>query len=352
MVTAIDRSEPILDVRHVTTVLRGKSGPVMPVDNVSFTVRRGRALALVGESGSGKSMTCLSVMNLLPSNGRVVAGEVLFKGHDLLAMPHDALEQIRGREIGMILQDAMTSLNPLMTIGDQVAEVFRHHQGIRDKRELKRRCIEVLEKVRIPAAEERLHSYPFQFSGGMRQRVSIAINIALSPDLLICDEPTTALDVTVQLQILALLRELQRANDMGIVFVTHDLHLAAQFCDDVAIMYGGRIVESGPIDEVFAAPVHPYTVGLLEAVPRLSTYERRLTAIPGQQPSLTALPEGCRFEARCTYAIDRCRAHYPDWFEWDTHAGPRRSACWRTADRIAEEGIAANAMRDGASLVP
>ena len=329
-------SEPILDVRNLTTVVRGKSGAVTTVDNVSFSVRAGRALALVGESGSGKSMTCLSVMNLLPASGNVVAGEVLFKGRDLLKLKPRELEKVRGREVGMILQDAMTSLNPLFTIGDQVSEVFRYHQGITNREELRKRSIDVLEKVKIPAAAERLYSYPFQFSGGMRQRVSIAINIALNPDLLICDEPTTALDVTVQLQILKLLRDLQRDNNLAIVFVTHDLHLAAQFCDDVAIMYGGRIVEAGPIGEVFAQPVHPYTVGLLEAVPVLSAYDRRLAAIAGQQPALSRLPEGCRFAARCGYAIDRCK-QYPDWFEWDTAAGTRRVACWRTDERIAEE---------------
>ncbi len=328
---------PILDVRNLTTVMRGRDGAVTTVDNVSFSVVAGRSLALVGESGSGKSMTCLSVMNLLPSNGRVAAGEVWFKGRDLQRMKPRDLEKIRGREIGMILQDAMTSLNPLLTIGKQVGEVFRYHQGVTNRDELRRRSIEALEKVKIPAAAERLYSYPFQFSGGMRQRVSIAINIALSPDLLICDEPTTALDVTVQLQILKLLRDLQRETRLAIVFVTHDLHLAAQFCDDVAIMYGGRIVESGPITEVFARPAHPYTVGLLEAVPVLATYDRKLTAIAGTQPALSNLADGCRFAPRCTYAIERCHAQYPDWFEWDVAGGTRRSACWRTRERLAEE---------------
>lgn len=235
----------------------------------------------------------------------------------------------------MILQDAMTSLNPLFTIGDQIAEVFRVHEGIRNRAELRRRSIEVLEKVKIPAAAERLDSYPFQFSGGMRQRVSIAINIALSPSLLICDEPTTALDVTVQLQILKLLRELQHQHNMAIIFVTHDLHLAAQFCDDVAIMYGGRIVESGPIADVFERPAHPYTVGLLKAVPALSAYERRLAAIPGQQPALHRLPQGCRFASRCEHAVEVCRTQYPDWFEWQGDArAPRRCACWRTRDAL------------------
>ena len=324
--------KPILEARNLTTMLRGKGGIVTAVDNVSLSVMPGRALALVGESGSGKSMTCLSMLGLLPSNGRLVQGEVMFKGRDLAKLSAKEFEAIRGREIGMILQDAMTSLNPLFTIGDQVAEVFKYHQGITDSRELRAKSIEVLEKVKIPAAAERLDSYPFQFSGGMRQRVSIAINVALSPDLLICDEPTTALDVTVQLQILQLLRDLQLQQNMAIVFVTHDLHLAAQFCDDVAIMYGGRIVETGPIGDVFLHPVHPYTVGLLDAVPSLATFDQPLAAIPGQQPTPANLPPGCRFEPRCLHATDLCRQQYPDWFEWD--GGARRVACWLTEERL------------------
>jgi oligopeptide transport system ATP-binding protein len=328
---------PILEARNVTTMLRGRNAVVTAVDNVSVSVMPGKTLALVGESGSGKSITCLSMLGLLPPSGKLVAGEVLFKGRDLAKMSRKELEGIRGSQIGMILQDAMTSLNPLMTIGDQVGEVFRYHQGIKDRAELRRRAVEVLEKVKIPAAAERLDSYPFQFSGGMRQRVSIAINVALSPDLLICDEPTTALDVTVQLQILRLLSELQREQNMAIIFVTHDLQLAAQFCDDVAIMYGGRVVESGPIRQVFEQPVHPYTVGLLNALPELSSYGKRLVAIPGQQPSLAAMPSGCRFAARCEHATVQCREAYPDWFEWND--GSRRVACWHTEARLRANAI-------------
>ena len=329
--------KPILEARNLTTMLRGRNAAVTAVDNVSISVMPGKTLALVGESGSGKSITCLSMLGLLPPSGKLVAGEVMFKGRDLTKMSRKQLDGIRGSEIGRILQDAMTSLNPLMTIGDQVGEVFRYHQGITDRAELRRRAAEVLEKVKIPAAAERLDSYPFQFSGGMRQRVSIAINVALSPDLLICDEPTTALDVTVQLQILRLLSDLQRQQNMAIVFVTHDLQLAAQFCDDVAIMYGGRVVESGPIREVFERPVHPYTEGLLNAVPELSTYSQRLVAIPGQQPGLSAVPPGCRFAPRCQHASDQCTKSYPDWFEWD--GGRRRVACWHTEARLRGDGF-------------
>ena len=324
--------EPVLEARNLTTMLRGRAGVVTAVDNVSLSAFPGRTLALVGESGSGKSITCLSMLGLLPSSGKLVAGEVLFKGRDLAKLSQRELEGIRGREIGMILQDAMTSLNPLFTIGEQIGEVFRYHQGIRSRAELRRRAVEVLEKVKIPAATDRLDSYPFQFSGGMRQRVSIAINVALSPSLLICDEPTTALDVTVQLQILRLLGEIQREQNMAIVFVTHDLQMAAQFCDDVAIMYGGRVVESGPIREVFASPVHPYTVGLLNALPTLKNFGSRLVAIPGQQPGLSAIRAGCRFAPRCSSVMDLCRQQYPDWFEWN--GGSRRVACWRTEERL------------------
>lgn len=332
----------LLEAKNMTTMLRthgrGAKGSdiITAVDNVSLSVRAGKSLAVVGESGSGKSLTCMSMLGLLPPNGKLVDGQVLFKGRDLTKMSKKEIEKVRGAEIGMILQDAMTSLNPLMTIGDQVGEVFKFHQGIRSKAELRRKSIEVLEKVKIPAAESRLDSYPFQFSGGMRQRVSIAINVALSPDLLICDEPTTALDVTVQLQILKLLRELQAQNNMAIIFVTHDLHLAAQFCDDVAIMYAGRVVESGPVQEVFNNPVHPYTEGLLAAVPSLSSYSKPLHAISGQQPSLARLPQGCRYAPRCGYAVPQCLEQYPDWFEWSD--GKRRSACWLTEERL-------NAMR-------
>lgn len=328
----------LLEAKNLTTMMRthgrtnNGSDVITVVDNVSLKLDAGRSLALVGESGSGKSLTCMSMLGLLPSNGRLVSGQVLFKGRDLATLSARELEKLRGAEIGMILQDAMTSLNPLMTIGDQLAEVFKYHQGIRDKTELRRKSIEVLEQVKIPAARSRLDSYPFQFSGGMRQRVSIAINVALRPDLLICDEPTTALDVTVQLQILKLLRELQQQNNMSIIFVTHDLHLAAQFCDDVAIMYGGRVVESGPVKAVFERPVHPYTESLLAAVPSLATYSRTLSAIPGQQPSLGQLPGGCRYAPRCASAVPLCHEQYPDWFEWSD--GRRRTACWLTEARL------------------
>jgi|SRR5450830_123962 len=324
----------ILETRDLSTQLITPQGTITAVDHVNLRVTRGRTLALVGESGSGKSMTCASMLGLLPPNARVVRGQVLFKGQDLLRSTPREWRQIRGSKIGMVLQDAMTSLNPLLTIGEQIAEVFRYHQGITDRKTLRRLSIEALEAVKIPAAAERLDSYPFQFSGGMRQRVAIAINIALSPELLFCDEPTTALDVTVQMQILSLLRELQRSRNMTIVFITHDLKLAAQFCDDVAILYAGRIVERGPIAEVFAQPVHPYTEGLLRAVPTLSLARQRLQAIPGNPPQAHAWPAGCRFAPRCAEKSARCEGQYPNWFSWDE--GARSAACWHTAERLAQ----------------
>jgi len=329
--------DTLLETRDLTTQIVTRGGTITAVDHVNLKVRKGKVLALVGESGSGKSMTCSSMLGLLPPNGKVVKGQVLFKGQDLLKMPPRELRKIRGKQIGMVLQDAMTALNPLLTIGEQVGEVFRWHHGVTDRNELRRLSIQALEAVKIPAAEERLDSYPFQFSGGMRQRVCIAINIACSPDLLICDEPTTALDVTVQMQILGLLKELQATRDMTIVFITHDLQLASQFCDDVAIMYAGRIVEHGPIAEVFSQPVHPYTEGLVRAIPSLDDCDAPLKTIPGTPPLSRDWPHGCRFAPRCAEADARCRSTYPNWFEWD--AGRRKVACWHTPQRAHGDGV-------------
>lgn len=321
------QSPALLDVTDLTTQLTTASGIVTAVDGVSLRVAPGQALALVGESGSGKSMTCHSLLGVLPRNGRVVAGSVRFKGQDLVNLSPREWRSIRGKHIGMVLQDAMTSLNPLMTIGDQLAEVFRYHHNVRNKAQLRRLSIEALEAVQIPAAEQRLASYPFQFSGGMRQRVSIAINLACSPELLLCDEPTTALDVTVQLQILRLLRNLQRERNMAVIFVTHDLRLAAQFCDQVAVMYAGRVVESGAIQNVFKHPAHPYTQGLLQAAPRLDSRIERLATIPGTPPTSRTMPKGCRFAPRCPQADAQCHSTYPDWFDWQ-QGSSRSAACW------------------------
>jgi len=322
---------PLLEVRNLTTSICSSGGAVTVVDQVSFSVAAGRSLALVGESGSGKSMTCASILRLLPPSGRIEGGQVRFHGQDLLTLPEREIRRLRGRRIGMILQDAMTSLNPIMTIGDQLGEVFRRHHGVRDRAERRRRAVAALEAVEITGAAQRLDSYPFQLSGGMRQRVCIAINIACAPDLLLCDEPTTALDATVQQQILGLLKRLQRERGLAIIFVTHDLRLAAQFCDEVAVMYAGRIVETGPIGAVFAAPAHPYAEGLLAAAPELGAAPGRLAAIPGTPPAPGSVPVGCRFAPRCTQAEAICSTAYPDWFDWQE----RSAACWLVPKRLA-----------------
>jgi oligopeptide/dipeptide ABC transporter ATP-binding protein len=316
----------LLRVENLTTWLATRSGVVTAVDDVSFTVQAGRTLALVGESGSGKSMTCLSIMQLLPDNGHIGGGRIMFDGEDLRKKSRKEMQAIRGSKLGMVLQDPMTSLNPLFNVEHQVGEVFKYHLKVDSRAERRSRVIETLRQVRIPAPEERLSSYPHQFSGGMRQRVAIGINVACAPKLLIADEPTTALDVTIQQQVLTLLRDLQRQTQMAVILVTHDLHTAERFCDDVAIMYAGRIVEQGPVKEVFARPSHPYTEGLLKALPRLGTQADRLTLIPGQPPSLADLPAGCRFAPRCPRATDICRTEYPDWVTSGDQK--RRSACW------------------------
>lgn len=316
----------ILRVENLTTRLSARDGGGAAVDGVSFSVHRGRTLGLVGESGSGKSLTCLSILRLLPQGMRAAGGSVRFKGEELFDKSDADMTGIRGGQIGMILQDPMTSINPLFTVGNQIAEVFRHHRGITGRRNLWNQAIETLRRVRIPAAEERVGSYPHQFSGGMRQRISIGMNVGCEPDLLIADEPTTALDVTIRLQILTLLREIQEARGMAMILVTHDLHLVSRFCDEVAVMYGGRIIEQGPTARVFSAPVHPYTRGLIGAVPRISLNPQRLAVIPGQPPAAGQFGEGCRFAPRCAEATPRCVSHYPVDRRFEN--GQRAVSCW------------------------
>lgn len=327
------QSSELLRVEHLTTWLTTRAGVVAAVDNVSFSVKAGETLALVGESGSGKSMTCHSLMRLLPGSGRIAGGAIRLQGEDLATKTDKQMQAVRGRYIGMVLQDPMTSLNPLFTVEQQIGEVFRYRLGITDAGERRQRVLEVLRQVRIPAPEERMFSYPHQLSGGMRQRVVIAINLACSPKLLIADEPTTALDITIQQQILSLLRDIQRETGMAIILVTHDLHAVERFSDRVAIMYAGRIVEQGPVREVFAQPAHPYTEGLLRALPRLGEDAERLTLIPGQPPALANLPPGCRFAPRCPYVEAACEAEYPQWFAGTSP--PRLVACRRAQERFA-----------------
>jgi peptide/nickel transport system ATP-binding protein len=299
----------LLEVNDLRTTFRTDDGEVGAVDGVSFSVERGRVLGIVGESGSGKSVTSLSIMGLLPRRRTTISGSVKLDGKELLTLKPDELRQIRGDDMAMIFQDPMTSLNPVYTIGRQLEEAVRLHRSV-SAREARARAREMLAAVGIPRPEERLASYPHEFSGGMRQRVMIAMALMNDPDLLIADEPTTALDVTTQAQILNLMRRLRQEFDSAIVMITHDLGVVAEICDEVLVMYAGRVVERGPVDEIFERPQHPYTWGLLGSMPARAA-GGRLTAIPGQPPSLLNPPRGCRFNPRCPYVMDICRDEPP-----------------------------------------
>ena len=297
---------PLLQIEDVRTVFRGHNGDVPAVDGVTLSVQKGKTLGIVGESGCGKSMLSLSVMRLVPPPGRTTHGKILFEGNDLLQLPPAAMRDIRGNRIAMIFQEPMTSLNPVFTVGDQITEAMRAHDRKASKAHLKQRAIAALDRVRIPAAARRFDDYPHQMSGGMRQRVMIAMALSCDPDLLIADEPTTALDVTVQAQILDLLRDLQAQSGMAIVLITHDLGVVAEMADEVAVMYAGRVVERTGGTEIFDDPQHPYTLGLLGSIPKIEEDRDRLLAIEGTVPAPFALPEGCRFHPRCVFAAEAC----------------------------------------------
>jgi oligopeptide/dipeptide ABC transporter ATP-binding protein len=302
---------PVVQVRDLQTHIVTRWGTVKAVDGVSFTIREGETLGLVGESGSGKSMTCLSLVRLVPRPAaRIVGGQVLLDGEDLLTKSEPEMQRIRGRRVAMILQDPMSSLNPVFSIGMQMREPVRSYHGLRG-RVLTERAAALLAAVRIPAPAERLRAFPHQLSGGMRQRVVGAMAIAGPPRLLIADEPTTSLDLTIQAQYLNLLKELQEINRLAMLFVTHNLGIVARMCDSVAVMYAGRIVELGSVRRIFTAPAHPYTRALLQSVPRLGARAERLIAIDGQPPDLAKLPPGCAFAPRCAHAMDRCRTDAP-----------------------------------------
>jgi peptide/nickel transport system ATP-binding protein/oligopeptide transport system ATP-binding protein len=304
-------TEALLSIEGLRTVFRTGAGEIAAVDGVSLSVPRGRTLGIVGESGCGKSMLSLSVMRLVPPPGRVAAGRVLLEGRDLLALPGRAMRGVRGREVAMIFQEPMTSLNPVHSIGDQLMEAMRAHEPRAGRAELRDRAVAALARVRIPAPERRFAEYPHQLSGGTRQRVMIAMALACRPKLLIADEPTTALDVTVQAQILDLLRELQAETGMSIILITHDLGVVAEMADEVAVMYAGRVAERGPARAIFEDPQHPYTLGLLGSIPRLDEERETLLAIEGAVPPPFALPPGCRFAPRCPFAIGPCNAAQP-----------------------------------------
>jgi oligopeptide transport system ATP-binding protein len=308
---------PLLEVKDLRTHFMTREGAVRAVDGISFSVDKGQTLGIVGESGCGKSVTALSIMGLLPKPpAEIVSGEILFDGRDLSKLSEKQLEDVRGREVAMIFQDPMTSLNPTLKIGTQITEVLDRHYGM-PKAEARRRATELLEEVRIPRAAERLDDYPHRFSGGMRQRVMIAIALACNPKLLIADEPTTALDVTVQAQVLDLLEDLRESHDMALILITHDMGVVAEVADQVAVMYAGQIVEQASGQELFDRPEHPYTEALLGALPELddrNVREGRLVAIPGRPPDLIDPPEACRFAARCRYAgpHDTCTTVAPE----------------------------------------
>jgi oligopeptide/dipeptide ABC transporter ATP-binding protein len=304
-------ADALLEVRDLRTYIYTRRGIVKAVDGATFSVRRGETLGIVGESGSGKSMTCLSILRLTPEpGGRIVGGQIVFDGEDLIAKSAEEMRRLRGSRIAMILQDPMASLNPALTVGEQIAETLRLHRGLRG-RALHDRVVELLGQVRISDPERRLHAYPHQMSGGIRQRVAGAIAISCQPSLLIADEPTTSLDVTIQAQYLRLLKEIQRETHLALVFVTHDLGIVAKLCDRVAVMYAGRIVETGTTREIFSRPRHPYTIGLLSCLPSLRRGREPLTAIEGQPPDLAHVPPGCSFAPRCPLAEPRCQEARP-----------------------------------------
>ena len=316
----------ILEVEDLHTYCFTRWGVVKAVDGVSFSVRQGETLGIVGESGCGKTMTALSLLRLQPRPvARIVNGAIRLQGENLLEKTEREMRHVRGRRISMILQDPQTSLNPVFTIGNQLIEAIKTHHA--DERgSLVRQAVERLRQVRVAAAERRVRDYPHQMSGGMKQRVVGAIALAGEPHVLIADEPTTALDATIQLQYLTLLKEIQERTGLAMLFITHDFGIVARMCDRVAVMYAGRIVESGPVRAIFRAPGHPYTEALLASVPRMDASIERLPSIEGQPPALHRLPDGCRFAPRCGYADDRCRREYPPAFP----VGPAHDAsCWR-----------------------
>ena len=321
-------NEVVLEVENLRTYFSTRWGTVKAVDGVSFDLRRGETLGIVGESGCGKSVTMLSLMRLVPTPpGEIVSGKIVLQGQDILQLTEHEMSRVRGSQIALIIQDPMTSLNPVFSIGNQVNEAIQIHQDI-PKRSVREHTLSVLRKVNIPAAESRVKDYPHQLSGGMRQRVVGAIGISCEPAVLIADEPTTSLDVTIQAQYLKLLKDLQQQQNLALIFITHDFGVVAKMCDKVAVMYAGKIVEMGDVREIFNTPSHPYTEALLASVPKLEEDVDRLYAIEGQPPALHDLPPGCSFADRCPYVMDRCREEYPPAFQVsETH----KSACWRLA---------------------
>ncbi len=319
--------KPLLDVQDLKTYFIRDNSVVKAVDGVSFHVDENETLGIVGESGSGKTLSSLSVLRLVPKPGRIVGGKIFFEGQDLLTLSEKQMRQLRGRKMSMVLQDPMMSLNPVFNIGDQIGEAISTHLHLKGS-ELKERVVEMLQQVRIPAPETRLGAYPHQMSGGMKQRVVGAISISCHPRLLIADEPTTSLDVTIQAQYLELLKDIQREFGMSLIFITHDFGIVAHMCDRVSVMYAGQIVESAPVLEIFDHAAHPYTVALLNAVPKLETKIERLVSIPGQPPRLGQWTSGCRFAPRCAHTTEQCREEEPPLISL---SADHSSKCWLQA---------------------
>ena len=304
-------SDPLLEIENLKVIFHGDRGSAThAVDGLDLAIQRGQTLGLVGESGCGKTATALSVMGLLPKASAEVSGRIRFDGAELLSLPDRAMRNLRGDRLAMIFQEPMTSLNPSYSIGEQIAESLVRHRGL-SRGEARARTVELLRLVKIPSPEQRVDDYPHRLSGGMRQRAMIALALACDPELLIADEPTTALDVTIQAQILALMRELKASTGIAIILITHDLGVVAEICDHVAVMYAGEIVEYAPVGALFATPQHPYTIGLLGSIPRLDVKAEELAAIEGMVPSLAELPAGCRFAPRCPFVRERCRQALP-----------------------------------------
>ncbi|MGH3727802.1 MAG: ABC transporter ATP-binding protein [Micromonosporaceae bacterium] len=337
-----DPNATLLDVRDLKVEFRTRYGVANAVNGVSFSVEAGETLAILGESGCGKSVTAQALMGIVDSPpGFVTGGEVLYRGVDLLKLSNEERRKARANNIAMIFQDALSALNPVFSVGFQLGEVFRVHRGM-SRSDARKKAIELLDLVRIPAARQRVTDFPHQFSGGMRQRVMIAMSLALDPDVLIADEPTTALDVTVQAQVMNLLAELQRERNMGLILITHDMGVVADVADRISVMYAGRVVERATVHDIYATPAHPYTKALLESIPRVDLKGQQLNVIKGLPPPLTNLPPGCNFAPRCRFAQDRCRQERPPLYPLeghgvaDTKGTPRGSACHYWEEVIAQ----------------
>ena len=334
-------ADPLLEVKDLKVHFHTDDGVVKAVDGVSFGIQPGETLGIVGESGSGKSVSALTVLRLTDSDQAKISGEVLFRGVDLLKLPSEEMRNIRGSKISMIFQDPMTSLHPFYKVGDQIAEAIRQHQSI-SKKEAFRQAVEMLGKVNIPRPEERAKQFPHEFSGGMRQRAMIAMALALNPDLLIADEPTTALDVTVQAQILDLIDRLKDEFNAAVIIITHDLGVVAEHCDNIQVMYAGKAVEYGNTDDIYYRPLHPYTWGLLRSIPRLDAEDKEpLHPIQGLPPSLIHVPTGCAFHPRCPYIMDVCRADVPALLPVDGHHASACHLSLADKERILEQEVMA-----------